>query len=596
VSHAGDHQAGTAPGALRTRLAVAALAALASAFVGYGLWAIASLGLTELYADQWRQYLPYLELSFPASAFAADNGHRAVVPSLIRLLENAWLDGNQLLQLASGAAFALAAWLVLAGVALRERGLSLPARWLVLALAAIALFWLGNARMLLHGNESTQVYLIIACQVGAAALLTRAHAGTGAVLSACLLALVATFSFGPGLAVFPAAAIVLVLQRRWRLAAVVLAATAATLLLYLLLPGGDGVRNSLQIRPLANLHAAATWLTSMWVTLLEPLVDVGAGNALPFGLYQPTRPIAQAWLAAFGDPQLQHAPFAVLGWLGLAGLVWHSWRAWALPSTPRLALVGLGCAWFALGVAGIVALGRLDYFAAHPGQIFANRYVPWSCLFWFGLLAAAIGLRARTQTGAPPRADGRVPRWAWLPAGVMLVMAVLTTPGHRIWSELIQQGVRLDLAGIVSGVIDPRRSLGEGIPEEVIAGTPARRAAGLSAFAWPEARRLGVAATAAGPVPGIELVAIELEPVGNRLGGSATQVTARFARSADVPMPARLLLAVDGRLAGVLVRQTVLPGWSWSGFVPATLAPGGFSVLELAHDGRLRCWAGCPVP
>lgn len=628
-----------APGGLTRlaqRLAVAALAVVASGFVVYGLWAIASFGLTELYADQWRMYPPYLQFAFPENVFRVENGHRTVVPSLIRLAENLWLDGNQRLQLAAGAAFALAAWVVLAWVTLRERGLSPPTRWMVVALAAFALFWLGNARMLLHGTEAIQVYLIIACQAGAATLLARARAGAAAVALACVLALIATLSFGSGLAVFPAAAIVLGLQRRWRPAAAVLAATALTLVLYLLLPGGDGVRGTLEVRPLANAQVAATWLASMWVTLLGPLMNVDAGAGLWFGLDHATRWVARAWMALFGDARVNPAPFAVLGWLGLAALAWHSWRAWSLPSPARLALVGLGCAWFALGVAGIVALGRLDYFVEHPDQIFANRYLPWSCLFWFGLLAAACGLRARnTETSAPraastvpgtgpaalsvpmvgtgrgvagaatgvvaavpagPVADGRAPRWVLLPAGVMLLMGALTSPGHRVWSELVQQGVRLDMAAFASGVVEADRSFGETIAEEVIVATPALRAARLSGFAWPEARLLGSAAAPAPVLDHVEPVTVELQPVGNRLGGSATRLQVRFQRNADVDMPDRLMVVVGGRVRAVLVRQTVLPGWSWAGVAPLALEPGGFALHSLAGDGTQRCWLGCATP
>jgi hypothetical protein len=607
------------------RWSAAALALLALAFVGYGLLAIARYGLTELYADQWRQYLPYLDRPFPTSAFAADNGHRAVVPSLIRLLENAWFDGNQRLQLATGGAFALAAWLVLAGLALRERTLSLTARFLVLALAACALFWLGNARMLLHGNESTQVYLVIACQVGAALLASRPGAGVLTVAGVCLLGLVATFSFGPGLAVFPAAAIVFTLQRRWRAAATVLAATGLTLAAYLLLPGGDGVRNTLVIAPLTNLHTAATWLASMWVTLLQPLIEVDAGRALPLGLDASSPPLARLYAATLGNPWIDHGPFALVGWLGLVGLAWHSWRAWIAPSVGRLALVGLGCAWFALGVAGIVALGRLEYFAAHPGQIFANRYVPWSCLFWFGLLAGAIGLRARpvaygsvAATSAPVAAGaagvgavqagaeagvrrpaagagraGRAPRWVWLPAGVMLVMAVLTTPGHRAWAKSIQQGVRLDSAGFVSGVIEAQRLLGETIAEEVMTALPAIRAAGLSAFAWPEARLQGrpVALLAADADAG---AVVRATPVGNRLHpGNAVRLQLKARGQADAGMPERLLVASQGVAVGVLVHQRIGPGWNYAGYARAG-ADDALALGPLLDDGRVQCWTGCP--
>lgn len=137
---------------------------------GFLLFALyyALTALTRIYGfawpqptmDQFRLYAWYLELPLPDSILQRENGHRPVIPGLIRVLEIHTLAANQNLQIAFGAFCAAATAGLMAGVAWRERSLTLPMRAAAFALAIIAVFWMANARMLLHGNELVHAYLL----------------------------------------------------------------------------------------------------------------------------------------------------------------------------------------------------------------------------------------------------------------------------------------------------------------------------------------------------------------------------------------------------------------------------------------------------
>lgn len=565
-------------------------AAFAAMFVAVAAWAVLAWSLTELYADQWRQYLPYLERAFPASAVATDNGHRAVVPSLLRLLENAWLEGNQRLQSILGGVFAIAAVAGLARVTLTDAALDRGRRWALVALAAFAVLWLGNARMLLHGNESTQVHLIILCLVAAAALLSQPRERTASTLTACALALVATFSFGSGIALFPALLVLLAVQRRWRSVALVAAVMAATAVAYLLLPGGDGVRGVLKVEPLTNLRLLATWLASMWHALAAPLVEPDAGQSLPPSLLAWTRPIADAYVGLFGPVAQRPWPFALIGAAGLAWLAVATWQAGRQPrASARTVCVGLAVAWFAVAVGALVALSRSAYFELHPDQVMANRYVPWSCLFWWGVSATLIARRNADVTGAATPMALR----SNLAVTGLLLAGLATSVGYGLWARSVQQQVRSDHAGFVAGVVDGGRDLGETVHDEVVRGLPAIRAAGLSAFAWPEARLQGREVSVVGGDPRARVLAETRDAVDNRLGGEAVRI--ELAVDASSPRPARVVVMSGDRVVGLLVRRRARAPSRYIGY--ARVSPTQtLHYASLDDAGQLHCWTACTHP
>lgn len=545
-------------------LLVTLLSIGAVALTTLGLWAIAAIGWTEIYADQWRLYVHYLALPFPDNVLALENGHRPIFPGLVRVAEIYWLDGNQRLQLLTGGALALATASTFAYLAWHDEQTSLLPRSAGIMLAAFAVFWLGNARMLLHGNESVHAYLLTGCLAGALALLLRGREGWVKLFLACVLAFVATFSFGPGLAIFPALWIVLVLQRRYYAAAAITTALLTTLLVYFTLPGAEGVRNSLTLAPIENLQVAVTWLMSMPVNLFLAVLDPESGRALPGWLYRLLNPIAQAYEFRFGSIWTNHWPATLTGALAGIALTWATWTSWHdARYRGQLRLAGLAIAWFAVAVAAIVALGRLEYFQSRPDQIFANRYLPWSCLFWLGLAWVVLGR---------PTVSNALPRQAAIACSVLILsMALFTTRGHVAWGTLTGDDIRLFAAGLAVGVVeDGRDRFGESFVEHVDDALPIVRNAKLSMFSWPEAKMQGnhvpsAVSTFRLPEVGVE----EFERIDNRLSERyATRLEIRFEPRVDESLPNRLLVLDAKQTAvGLLVRMKARPSDRYRGYV-----------------------------
>ena len=73
------------------------------------LCAIVNFGFRQPMWDQWREYETFLGLPFPQNVIQLANGHRPILPNLVRVAEIHWFAANQLLQLSVGAACAFEA-------------------------------------------------------------------------------------------------------------------------------------------------------------------------------------------------------------------------------------------------------------------------------------------------------------------------------------------------------------------------------------------------------------------------------------------------------------------------------------------------------
>lgn len=574
-------------------LAVAAVLLLwALDFVFTGLLGIQQNGWREAYADQWRLYRIYLEKPFPFDVLALENGHRPVFPGLVRVAELRWLEGNQLLQLAVGALMALVTCVLLALAAWRDRAAGMVAQAAAVAMAAFATFWLGSSRTLLHGNESVHAYLLTACLAGASYLLAARPSAAWRLGLACVLCFVATFSFGPGLAAFAAMVLLLLVQRQYRPAAIVCAAMVATLIIYFMLPGSAGVGSVLTLRLSSNVALAAVWLSSLPVHLFEVALVPGSGRAMDDGVRNLFSPLADLYHAQFGDIRREHGHVAWLGFAAMAYVAWAAFDAWRRGDAGSLRLTGIAIASFAMGVAGIVALSRLGYFEAHPSQVFAHRYMPWSSLLWLGVAWIALG-------GAP----SKLRNWR---LGVVLPLVALvlffghaTTAGYQIWGRLVQQSVLNQATGIAAGVVDAGSGSGETLFEEVVAGLPAVRAAGVSMFRWPEARAQGQRVSPAQAERERSGEAdIDAQVIANRLeeGRAALKLRVRWPKDASDGLPQRLLvLDRDNVARGILVRDRLEAAPTHGGF--AQLGdPSQVGAIVGIESGQVICHAGCEAP
>ncbi len=434
-----------------------AVLAVAAAWVIASIVVILDFGLRYPAFDQFHFYPKYLGMPFPDAVFELENGHRPVLPSLVRIAEVAWTGAGQMMQIGVGLACALltGALVALAGRRDGRSVLQAVTAWL---LVALGLLWLGNARMLIHGNEILAVHLVTVFTVAA---LWSVHAATGAhalrwMLVAGVCALGAVFSFGSGMSAFPALFVAAFVARvRWRAWIAPALLFAGALGLYAAaMPGDAGVRDSLLLSPLENLGIGLEWLSAPWMHAWlrygEPSPFAWAptqdpGNAIEVGL----RASATFLQTILGVHASRIAGF-VIGACGL--LAWlaclrHAWRQ--AGKLPRGRLVALGVATFGLAVGATICLARLGHFRDHPADVLAERYLPWSCLFWLGIALYAL---------AASKASSR--RRDVAGAVLAIGLAVMLYPSQHWWAGwagAVHRGNQASAVAAQMGIWDPAR-------------------------------------------------------------------------------------------------------------------------------------------
>jgi hypothetical protein len=319
---------------------------------GAGAWLWSSLATIATFAlrypafDQYRLYAIYLGLPFPSSAIQLENGHRPILPALLRLAEVRWFAADQSLQIitgvvAAGAALALILWTIA-----REHSLNIVTRAAAALLAVLSIFWLGNARILIHGNEIVQVYLVVLFLVLAILALDKARKFQAiswtSVASLCCLG--ATFSFGTGMASFAALLLLAAVVRLgWSRIAILVTALAIAAGIYILgLPGSAGVRNTLLMEPLENVAGLLRWLSAPWMSAW-----LGRGDPIFAAWGEST---SARWLASLLGSDAVMLESLVVGSIGLIAFTaaaLHAWRRGSALSSVRFVAFGLST--FALG-------------------------------------------------------------------------------------------------------------------------------------------------------------------------------------------------------------------------------------------------------
>lgn len=527
---------GPAPSGLAAAALVATLA-----YVAIGLFAALALAPRTFYADPWRFAGRQAQEPFWVAVFAADNGHREAVPNFVRVLELRLLDGLPLLQGAVGLAALVAAALV-ARRALADRGPAVRAA-AALALAA-GVCWGGNARKLAHGSETVHLGLVLlALAAGLRALTARRTVDDlRAPAVAASWSLFATMCFGSGLALAPAFAVVLWLQRAPRRCYAPLALAALVGAAAVMVASDDPLP-----RPATDaanlLDFWLRWLGAPSAWALSPALDPAHAARLPFEwLRALATTVASPLDAAFGPALAARWPACAFGLLAVAWLGRASWRA-RRDGAPGLALFGLGMAWCGAGIGALVVLARRDYFVELPVQLTTQRYLPWSMLAWTGLVLQA------TATAA----DGRRALLGALAFAVALAPSNVWTLRFMYRQRVIAEATA---AGAVVGVIGRDFPLEETDPDDLRAAIPPLRAARKGPFAWPEASWLGRPAAEAPTRLPEPLVDLAVRPVDNRLAGPG-----REARFRGPTGSARLLLVEGDRVVGLAVRAPFDDAW-----------------------------------
>ena len=417
--------------------------------------AIANFGWRQPMFDQWQMYKTFLTLPFPRNVFQSANGHRPIVPNLIRLAEIHWFAANQLLQISIGTICAVLTTGITAVVVWRDRALPVVARAAGVLLAMLGVFWLANARMLLHGNESLHAYLVTLMVVCAGLCTWQAHHKNSArwLGLACIACVVATFSFGPGIASFAAVIVLMPLLRmpgRWLLIPAGILATCLILYVFVL-PDDQGVRNMLDLQPLASARTAAQWLSSPWANAWLGLADPPLQQWLPTSMQQ----IELGRLLSASANGLERATgiawpsFSIF--FGAAGIVVFLARIATLylrhTSLTQTQTLAISLCVFALATAVVIGIGRLDYLQEHPTQVYADRYLLWPCLFWSGL-ALLLLVDASQLKNRFVAMTGLI---------FMIALPVIMLPTQRVWAgwgAAVYQQAQQIAASARSGVFD----------------------------------------------------------------------------------------------------------------------------------------------
>jgi len=251
----------TALATFASRLVAVTLLVLAAYHVLLTISTVSAYTLRYPFMDQFRFNLRYLTMPFPQSVLQLENGHRPILPGLIRVVELTRLGGTQTLQtVTSWLAAALAAAMLL-----REAHRGLQGNWLLQAAAVCVigtlLAWNANVRMFIHPFEAVHVFYILFFVVAAARLALRACAASEPLpwivsMASCVAA---TFTFAPGIASFAAPMSVAILRRqRFGTIAFIGATAIATLYVYyVVLPGAGGLRGNVSASSAAVFFAVA---------------------------------------------------------------------------------------------------------------------------------------------------------------------------------------------------------------------------------------------------------------------------------------------------------------------------------------------------
>jgi len=401
--------------------------------------------------DQYRLYRIYLTQPFPWNALQLENGHRPIFPALLRLAEIELFGANQILQIGVGAVFLFATAALIACSALAQRQWPGLLRLAATACVAMAIFWLANARMQLHGNELMHTYLLTLCVVGGAMALWLARGGSSRYVVSCAFAcFVATFSFGPGIATFAAMAVLgfalrMTPRQLWPLAAFFVFSISIYLFA---LPGNSAVRGMLQLAPLESAWNALKWLGSPWVTawlgLGEPALEPSTASAVAgLGTGRALIASADAISRALGSDG-RYAIAGILRFVALLACAANLIQCRRSGQCTQVEAVGLALSLFGAGTAVIIGLGRLTLLREAPMQVFADRYLVWPCLFWLGMVLQMLPYLAHKNR-------------PFCTAAAVLVLAWLLTPTQHAsegWAAVIHRLAQQSAAAAQSDFID----------------------------------------------------------------------------------------------------------------------------------------------
>jgi hypothetical protein len=363
------------------RIAIVALALLPPLYV---LIVIRTQTVDIPFADQWAM-LPVLAHSYDGTLSFGDlwvqhNEHRLLVPRALMLVLARLSGWNTRAEMGASLALAAASFCVLV-YQLRATGKAIGWRWRWLVpVLSLTTFSLNQAESW-WGGWNIQIFLSVLGVTASLALLSRAVPRWLTLIAAMLCGVIASYSYGPGLLIWPVGFALLALQTRAAPRATagrILAWSSAGIITIALF--FSNYTWSAQATPLGSIVRAPRPYLVYSVTYLGAPPTRGAVEYLFGQLTGDTQAICN-----LGDSDLcAYVNTTAIG-AGIAGVAIFALVIWALarrvPLSIWLPYVGLGL--YALGTGVMTSLGRASY-GNH--QALAQRYATTASLFWLALI------------------------------------------------------------------------------------------------------------------------------------------------------------------------------------------------------------------
>jgi len=358
-----------------------------------GLYIILDHHVAPLSRDQWYMYHGYLTTDWWQAAIKLQNHHRLIIPYFICMIDIEWFGASNL-GLISFFLLCIAACLVLLLRTLWRQPLPLFEKSVMTFVVLGITFWLGNFAQQGWGLNGTVVYLIWLCLLGSVYSLDKVSQNPVYWLPVWLFALLASFTFGVGILIWPVLiAISVWILRQWHLLLGIVPGFILALALYMALPDGSEVSKALAFDPMTVATFVAEYL----------------GAPVYYAL--------SSW-GITDKAQLQTLAFfsgIVVGSLALWILVFQFSRC----RENRFLLLCSSQVILGLGVALLIPIGRSSLNILDP---FADRYLIWPTLLWLGLLPLLLATGGHyTRLGGVA-----IQRWGTvfcaLPLAVVLIM------------------------------------------------------------------------------------------------------------------------------------------------------------------------------
>ena len=344
----------------RSHLVRAFQALLLLAFLLVSIYYIYNYHVWPLSRDQWHMYAPYFEQGLWRTLLTPMSTHRHIFPFFFFDTDMRFFHGLNHWLAACGAFFDALIISLLIFSLMREPTLGGDEKWALGIFLVTLLSWLINIAQLGWGFMSTQYYLtILASLLSVYCLYQYRSEGKCYLIGICVACgVIATFSFGMGILVWPALFyFAWVWNVKFKTTFLISTIFVVSLLLFLWLPGGDSIEQSISINWGETIRFTSQLAAGPIYYLLKSFRVIDAGSIKEFAIF--------IGVAA-----------------SLCGVILLTRT---LIFRPQLSLFSVFChtlIMLGLGTATLISVTRSQIFL----DIWVDRYQIWAVLLWAGLI------------------------------------------------------------------------------------------------------------------------------------------------------------------------------------------------------------------